>query len=219
MKLRLVLALICGVVAASSAHAAVTVTMKGERIACVPKPGHDRTKDDAVMSPDGHTVAYMRYAKSDALPPDEEAGTLWIGDCRTGATRLLLPARFWGKTNGEQWITLSWPVFSLDGRQIYVDAGYGGDSLLVQRVDIATGRHAYVAAVELDGIIRNGPYRGDLFGTQHTSLKDKTGAEYYGYPYYVFSPGGTAIMRVPNSENWNERMHDAWLRQKGWRIQ
>ncbi len=218
MKFWLVLALACAAVSASTADAAVAVTVKGEHIACRMKPGYSRGKNDAVLSPDGHTVAYIRFAKSDALPPDQDAGTLWIGDCRSGLTHLLLPARFDGKSDGEQWVTLSWPVFSLDGRQVYVSAGYGGSSLLVQRVDVATGRHAFIVAAEMDGLIRNGPYRGDLFATQHTSLKDKSGAEYAGYPYYVFSPDGAEIKRIDGSENWNKHTLGVWLQRQGWQV-
>ena len=215
MKVWFVLALACAAVSASTADAAVAVTVKGDHIACRMKPGHSRGKADAVRSPDGHTVAYIRFARSDALPPDQEAGTLWIGDCHGGHTHLLLPAQFQGKSDGEQWVTLSWPIFSLDGRQVYVSAGYGGSSLLVQRVDVVTGRHTFVVAAEMNGLIRNGPYRGDLFATQHTSLKDKSGAEYAGYPYYVFSPDGAEIKRIDGSENWDEHARDAWLRRQG----
>ena len=218
MKIWSLLALLWCVMAASSVEASVVVTMNGDRIACRMTPGQKRSKDDAVLSPDGHTVAYMRYAKSDALPPDEEAGSLWIGDCHTGVTRLLLPARFEGKSNDEEWVTLDWPVFSPDGRQIYISAFYGGDGGLVQRVDVATGRHAFVVGGELDGIIRSGPYRGDLFATQHTSLKGKDGSEYAGYPYYVFSLDGAVVKRIPDSEKWDQHMLNAWLRRQGWKV-
>ena len=217
MKLWYGVAVVCGAVAASCAQAAVSVDLKGGHMACRATPGQARAKDDAVMSPDGHTVAYIRFVKSDDVP-DGKAGVLWIGDCRTGATRRLLPAPFAGRGDTEGWATLGWPVFSLDGRQVYVGAYYGGDSGLVQRVDISSGRHAYVMAAELFGIIRNGPYRGDLLASQHTSLKNKDGGEYGGYPYSVFTPQGKIVTRLPGSETWGKRKLKAWLGKQGWQV-
>ncbi len=213
MKIWCLFALAWGAMAASSAEAAVAVTVKSDHITCRIIPGPKRGKAEAVLSPDGHTVAYTRFAKSDDMP-DGKAGSLWIGNCRTGTTHLLLPAPFAGKGDAEGWVTLNRPVFSLDGRQVYVSAFYGGDSGLVQRVDLATGHHAYVMAAELAGIIRTGPYRGDLLATRHTAVE--TGGS--SYPYYVFSPQGAVVKRIAGSETWTEQARDAWLRRQGWQV-
>lgn len=93
----------------------------------------------------------------------------------------------------------------------------GGDHLAIHRVDVRTGDYRFVAYAELDSVLRTGPYRGDLLVTQHTDLVDGAGNHYGGYPYYIFRPDGSQIMRIPGSENWDDKARNKWLKQKGWR--
>jgi len=170
---------------------------------------------DATLSPDGKQAAFIRDEPSDDTP-DGKVGALWVRDCRTGRQRLLLPAIApEGTENG--WVTLSVPVFSLDGTAVYVDGGYGGSSLMLHRVDVKSGRRTFIAAAELAGIIRTGPYRGDILATQHTALY-KGEDSYGGYPFYVFDPQGRVLRYIGGSQAWDDKRLQRWLKGQGWQV-
>ncbi len=206
------------------ATAAPSVTVIKDNIVCTDIRGHRQAVtsrggyDSPVLSPNGHTLAFLHMDKSNDIP-NGLAGALWVGDCLGHNARRLLPSAHRGQDGDNGWVSLDKPSFSLDGRDIYVSAFYGGDSGLVHRVDVATGSQVYVFPAELIGVIHAGPYRGDLLATQHTDLVDKQGAHYGGYPVYVFTPDGKAVLRVPHSEGWNEGQLKAWLKQMDWQVQ
>ena len=177
----------------------------------------DGKNSDAVLSPDGRTVAFIHQVKPspEADFPEEATNDLWLGDCRTGRIHLLAsPA----SSDKDMFASMDGPVFSIDGRRIYVSLFSGGDYLIVYQVDVATGKHAFLMAAELEGVIRNGPYRGDLLATQHTDLAGPDGQHYGGYPYYIFRPDGTTVLRIPGSENWKGQGLKRWLTVRHWRV-
>ncbi len=179
--------------------------------------------DEAVLSPDKHTVAFTRWQPSKDVPgphggDDGEAGALWIGDCRTGKAHESLPAEVRPDAKGNGWISLDGPVFALDGRTVYVTAIYGGDGGLVQRVDVASGHYGLAFPGEFMGIIASGPYAGDMLATQHTSVEDGHGGAYAIYPIYVLRPDGKEVLRIHGSEKWSEADTKRWLRKRGWRV-
>ena len=185
----------------------------GTRLILARHGGYSQPK----LSPDGHTAAFIRDEKSDDVP-NGRAGSLWIGDCRTGAAHQALPARFTGPEDGNSWITLDGPVFSPRGRYIYVSGFYGGDGGLIQRLEIRTGRHRFAFPGEMVGIFRNGPYRGKLLATRHTQIDDGKGMSYGGYPLYILRPNGDEVQRIAGSENWDPKNLPAWLKSKGWKV-
>ena len=181
--------------------------------------------DQAVLSPDGHTVAFIRLQPSTDVPGPSgsfdkpgEAGALWIGDCRSGKAHEIVPAQGSAKENGDIWVSLGSPVFDIDGRTIYVGAYYGGDGGLVQRVDVASGHYGLAFPGEFMGIIASGPYAGDMLATQHTSVEDGHGGAYAIYPIYVLRPDGKEVLRIHGSEKWSEADTKRWLRKRGWRV-
>ena len=178
-------------------------------------------KADAAVSPDGRLAAFIRDEPTgDPDPEYAKAGALWLRDCRTGRERKLMPAVA-PRSSENSWITLGGPVFSLDGRIVYVDGAYGGSSLLLYQVDLASGHYAFVAPVELYGIIRTGRYRGDILATQHTLLYSGKGNEdtgYGGYPIYVFDSQGRALRYVGGSQDWDDKRLRRWLKGQGWEL-
>lgn len=167
----------------------------------------------ATLSPDGRTVAYIRVLKPQTQERDGEA-ELWIADGPTGNERRLLPSR--PSSNPER--DLQWfdgPIFSVDGRSVYVTAVAWAVEMAVHRVDIASGRERFVLHGSLVSIVRNGPYRGCLLVRRHTPWPEpQTG---YHYPVFLARPNGKDLMHVPNMDRDDDPVHVSdWLGTHGW---
>jgi len=183
-------------------------------------------KTDAALSPDGKLAAFIRQEPTGDPDPDfAKAGALWLRDCRTGREHKLMPATHRATSDDyDGWSDLGAPVFSLDGRVLYVSGAPGADYLTIFRVDPITGRYAVVRHAELAGIIRTGPYRGDILATQHTLIYDGKNARpgedtsYGGYPYYVFDPQGHVLRYIGGSQDWDDKRLRRWLKGQGWEV-
>ncbi len=207
-----------GLMLAGSSQAATTVSIVHGNVLCHGDKVRrvlttDGKNGEVTLSPDGHTVAFIHQELSQDTP-DGQAGALWTGDCRSGAVHHLLPSIFNGRGDGEMWLSLDNPAFSSDGRYIYVSGFFGGDGGLIQRVETATGKHKYAFPGEMVGVLRSGPYQGDILATEHTCAE----AGGCNYPLYVLRPDGHAVMKIDGSESWDEKRMRAWLKAKGWRL-
>jgi len=167
----------------------------------------------AVLSPDGRTVAYVRVLKPQTPERDGEA-ELWIADGPTGIERRLVRSQ--PSSNPEH--DLQWfdgPIFSADGRFVYVTAVAWGAETAVHRVDTVSGRERFAFRGSLVSVVRNGPYRGCLLVRRHTAWpKPQTG---YHYPVFVVRPNGQVVMRVPKMNRDDHLVHVSdWLSAHGW---
>ncbi len=182
----------------------------GAASVAVAPSGHD---SQAVLSPDGHTVAFVRTIGEapDAYtaPPSE----LWIGDCRTGDAHRLLASKPSDKPM-RNLASVNSPTFSLDGGFVYVLAQAWVTSDAIHQVNIKTGSEKYITDSNDLRVIRNGPYRGYLLVQPHMYHRNGNGS--YD-PHYVYRPDGKWKMLVPGTDNEGETDLTAeWLATKGW---
>lgn len=181
---------------------------------------HSLKDDQPVLSPDGHTVAFIHIVKPSPEPdfPDEATTALMAGDCRTGRVRLVLAPTRGNGTMEDIVESFGGPIFSLDGGYVYVSIAPGTDYLIIQQINMGTGRHKFVAAAELESVIRTGPYRGYLLATQHSDIPGETmGGSYY--PTYVFRPDGHMMFMLQETlyPKDNDKGVQAWLHKNGWK--
>ncbi len=124
-----------------------------------------------------------------------------------------------GKPNKEG--NIGGPVFSLNGRFIYVSVAYGGDSTPTYRVDSVTGRYNEVfPAGGTFGIFRMGRYSGDFLVSMHTQLYSGQGDDdgYGGYPLFVLDPEGHVLRYIGGSKDWEDKRLRRWLKGQGWEV-
>ena len=197
MKIWLLTALLALV--AGSAEAAVSV--QDGNILCDGKAITSAGVDDQpALSPDGHTVAFVRSLQVESADGPMDTAALWIGDCNTGRVRQLLkphPNNDKAERNLRQ---VNNPVFSLDGGFVYVMATAWVTSDAIHQVSIATGKEKYITSGNKLSVIRTGPYRGYLLLSQHRYHAE--GGSYD--PTYVVRPNGKIVMMVPGTDNEGE---------------
>lgn len=170
---------------------------------------------DPVLSPDGHTVAFIHL---DERPTEEgEAGfpSLWIADGRTGMQRRLLASQSDDEPT-RNLASFGSPKFSLDGGLVYIEAEVWATSAAVHQVSVATGKARFVIAGSLTGIMRTGPYRGYLLVAQHKYRQAPERGSYDAIT--LVRPNGTPILMVPGSDgDDSSAAQAAWLNNNGWR--
>jgi len=166
------------------------------------------------LSPDRRSFAYIHALKPENEDLDGEA-ELWIGDRLTGRQRRLIrPHPSPDPKARMQWF--DGPIFSADGKSIYVNALAWGDEGAVHQVNIVTGKEHFVIDGGLISVMRTGPYRGYLIVARHTPWPlPKVG---YHYPLYLVKPDGTILFRVPNMDADDDRVHlETWLKAHAWK--
>lgn len=165
------------------------------------------------LADDGRTVAFIRVLRPQT-PDKDGISELWVADGPTGRTRLLLGSR----PSADPKKNLSWfdaPIFSVDGKYVYVTALAWGDESAVHEVAIATGKERFVVDGNLLSVVRSGPYRHDLLVSRHTAWP--VPAHGFHYPIYVVESSGKVSFRVPGMERDDSRTHlNRWLTKHGW---
>jgi hypothetical protein len=208
-----------GLLLAGSAQAATTVADDNGNVVCmtggarhqITNKGVDR---DSVLSPDGHTVAFIRTTKKAVRDLDPDWTELWIGDCATGKARLLLGTKP-SKTPEHDLTSFNDVAFSLNGGYVYVLSTAWVTSDAVHQVNIKTGKEKFITGSNTLQVIRNGPYAGYLLLQKHEYYTTGEGGSYD--PTYVYRPDGKWKMMVPNTNLGAETdMTEEWLKAKGW---
>jgi hypothetical protein len=168
---------------------------------------------EPVLAPDGRTVAFLRYEKT---PPGEEwtRTSLWVVDGPTGEARKLIEPR--PDTDPQANLAVfEHPVFSLDGRFVYVSANAWVTSSAVHQVNVRTGAERFVSDGYASALIRTGPWRGYLLVGRHMYWPAPREGSYN--PVYVVRPDGKEKFVVPGSEtdDGGEAI-EPWLKAHGW---
>lgn len=163
----------------------------------------------AVLSPDGHTIAFIHVDREGGRDLFDGQSSLWIVDAASGSPRRLLTPK--GDDEPKRSLALVHrPFFSLDGGYVYVEAEAWVTSAAIHQVSVTTGKERYVADGWIHGILRTGPYRGDLVVSQHRYHK----APRYGSydPAAVIRPDGKVVLKLPGEEP----DVDGWVKARGW---
>lgn len=194
---------------------ATTVSDDGGNISCDSKAITATGQDhQPALSPDGHTIAFVRTIGQAPDAYTDTPSELWIGDCVTGESHRLLgsapsdmPERNLASVNN--------PTFSLDGGFVYVLAQAWVTSDAIHQVNIKTGTEKFITGSNDLRVIRTGPYRGYLLVQPHMY---RTGGEGGSYdPHYVYRPNGKWKMLVPGTDNEGETDLTAeWLAKHKW---
>jgi dipeptidyl aminopeptidase/acylaminoacyl peptidase len=169
------------------------------------------------LSPDGRTAAFtLHEVEAEGGDMDSARSSLWIADVATGKARKLVTPRFDAEPK-KNLAALYNPVFSNDGRFVYVEAAAWVTSPAIHQVNVATGRTRFVVDGALWGILRNGPWRGNLVVEQHRYHPAPEFGSYQAVS--VIRPSGKRIAYLPGSEKGEaEADIEGWLKQKGWRL-
>ncbi|WP_295635616.1 hypothetical protein [Novosphingobium sp.] len=163
---------------------------------------------DLTASPVGHLVAFVR-ATHDRTDPS----SLWLFKPTNPSCKMLVHSHP-TDNNTTNLRGLNNPVFSVDGKAIYVlsQAWVTSDTLF--RVDLATGKRQFVSAANLVMVIRDGPYRNDLIISEHAYNAGPEGGSFERL--LLISPAGRRLMVLPKPNDGEDA--GPWLHQHHWHV-
>lgn len=160
------------------------------------RTGLDR---DAVLSPDGRTIAFIRGTPGDsveAVAGPEEATSLWTMGVDGGGARMHLKGRT-AEVAGQVLAALQSPRFSPDGRRIYFLSSAWATSGAVHVLDLSTGSERFLVAGNSLEVVPAGEYAGFLVVSQHRYFL--AGGSYDWY--WLFSPDGEEVDPIGEDES------------------
>lgn len=159
------------------------------------RTGLDR---DAVLSPDGRTIAFIRGTPGDSVwvgAGPEEATALWTMRVDGSGARLRVAGRA-AEVARDMLAALQAPRFSPDGRRIYFLSAAWATSGAVHVLDVATGRERFLVAGNSLDVVPSGEYAGFLVVSQHRYLP--AGGSYDAY--WLFTPDGEEARSIGEDE-------------------
>lgn len=154
---------------------------------------------DAVLSPDGRTIAFIRDTPGDSvqiLIGPEEATSLWTIGVDGSDARMRLKGRS-HETAGQALALLHEPRFSPDGQRIYFLSAAWANSRAVHVLDLSTGNERFVVAGNSLEVVPAGEYAGFLVVSQHRYFL--AGGSYDWY--WLFTPEGEEVDPIGENEN------------------
>ena len=158
----------------------------------------DHHSGKPVLSPDGRTLAWIHL---DRKPPDNDpmaAGqtSVWIADAVSGGARRLAGSIRDADLRAEI-VNPEAVAFSLDGGYLYVTSQLGTTSPGIHQIKLGLGTQKFVTGGALNGVIRNGPYRGFLLVGEHRYYTQ--GGSYDAT--FLVRPDGQHVMMLPGSDS------------------
>jgi hypothetical protein len=152
---------------------------------------------DAALGPDGRTVVFIRLEQGAGARGEGEVSSLWMADGLTGEARKVVGPHASDDPKREFSVFRS-PVFSLNGRFVYVMADAWATSAAVHQVEFATGKERFVVDANSLAVLRKGRYAGYLVVSRHRYY----GAPNYGSydPCFVVRPDGKETFMVPGTD-------------------
>ncbi len=160
------------------------------------RTGLDR---DAVLSPDGRTIAFIRGTPGDSVEVvagPEEATSLWTMGVDGGGARMHVTGRA-AEVAGEMLAALQAPRFSPDGRRIYFLSAAWATSGAVHVLDLSTGSERFLVAGNSLDVVPSGEYAGFLMVSQHRYFL--AGGSYDWY--WLFTPDGQEVDPIGEDES------------------
>lgn len=160
------------------------------------RAGLDR---DAVLSPDGRTIAFVRGTPGDSVEVvagPEEATSLWTMGVDGAGARMHVTGRT-AEVAGQMLASLKALRFSPDGRRIYFLSRAWATSDAVHVLDLSTGSERFLVAGNSLDVVPSGEYAGFLVVSQHRYFL--AGGSYDWY--WLFSPDGEEVDPIGEDES------------------
>lgn len=154
---------------------------------------------DAVLSPDGRTIAFIRGTPADSVRGvigSLEATSLWTMGVDGSGARMRLQGKS-AEIAGQLLAELQAPRFSPDGQRIYFLSAAWATSGAVHVLDLSTGSERFLMAGNSLDVVPSGEYAGFLMVSQHRYFL--AGGSYDWY--WLFSPEGEEVDPIGEDES------------------
>ncbi len=162
---------------------------------------------DPSLSPDRSRIIFAHRVRGSLDNPDTLVSELWIAEATSG-WRPHIVFRTPVKIEGQSFSAFFSPQLSPDNRYAYFLIPFASVTEGVVRLDLPSGKTAFVVAAMRFWVVPGGQYSGDLIAQVR---KAKVGAGYY-YWFYLFSPDGKELGLIGPDE---KAVEDFLAQQKG----